>query len=75
MDKRSLHKHSKLSKTLGIQAFESLGAFKMYYSIGASVSSLHRESTDSLISSGNIHNLRKYYIAGKICIQKKETTK
>ena len=29
--------------------FESLEAFKMYYVIGASVSSLHRESTDSMI--------------------------
>ena len=32
-----------------VQAFESLGSFKMYYAIGAPVSSLHRESTDSLI--------------------------
>ena len=37
-------------KGLRVQAFESLEAFKMYYAIGASVSSLHRESTDSLIS-------------------------
>ena len=37
-------------KGLRIQAFESLEAFKMYYAIGASVSYLHRESTDSLIS-------------------------
>ena len=44
MDKRSLQKHSKLSK-----AFERLEGFRMYYAIGASVSSLHRESTDSLI--------------------------
>ena len=29
--------------------FESLDGFKMYYTIGMSVSSLHRESTDSLI--------------------------
>ena len=36
-------------KSLRIQAFESLEAFKMYYVIGASVSSLHRESTVSLI--------------------------
>ena len=38
------------SKGLRIQAFESLEAFRMYYAIGASVSSLHRESTDSPIS-------------------------
>ena len=31
-------------KGLRIQAFESLEALKMYYAIGASVSSLHRES-------------------------------
>ena len=31
--------------------FESLEAFKKYYAIGASVSYLHRESTDSLIVS------------------------
>ena len=37
------------SKGLRIQAFESLEAFRMYYAIGASVSSLHRESTDSPI--------------------------
>ena len=30
-----------------IQAFDGLEAFKMYYMIGASVSSLHRESTNS----------------------------
>ena len=33
--------------SLRIQAFDSLDALKMYYTIGASVSSLHRESTDS----------------------------
>ena len=49
MDKRPLQKHSKLSKSLRIQAFENeFGGFKMYDTIGASVSSLHRESTDSL---------------------------
>ena len=36
-------------KSLRIQAFESLEAFRMYYAIGVSVSSLHRESTDSYI--------------------------
>ena len=46
MDKRPLQKHS---ESLRIQAFESLEGFKMYYAIGTSVSSLHRESTDSLI--------------------------
>ena len=49
MDKRPLQKHSKRSKSLKIQAFERLEAFKMYYAIGASESSQHRESTDSLI--------------------------
>ena len=35
--------------SLRIQAFESLEAFKTYYAIGASIYSLHRESTDFLI--------------------------
>ena len=45
------HSRSTVSypKSLRIQVFESLEAFKMYYAIGVSVSSLHRESTDSLI--------------------------
>ena len=38
-------------KGLRILALESLEALKMYYMIGASVPSLHRESTDSLIHS------------------------
>ena len=48
--KCSSRKQSKLSKSLRIQAFESWKVFKMYmhYAIGASISSLHRESTDSL---------------------------
>ena len=41
MDKRPLQKHSKLPKSPRIQVFESLEAFKMYYAIGTSVSSLH----------------------------------
>ena len=49
MDKKTTPEHSKLSKSLRIQAFESLDGFKMYYAIGTSVSSLHRESTDSPI--------------------------
>ena len=53
MDERPLQKHSKPSKTFIMQALESLGAFKMYYRIGASVPSLHRESTNSLIASLN----------------------
>ena len=36
------------SRSLSIQVFESVEAFKMYYAIGASMSSLHRESTDSV---------------------------
>ena len=50
MDKKN-HSGNAVSypKILRIQAFESLDAFKMYYAIGASVSSLHRVSTDSLI--------------------------
>ena len=36
-------------KSLRIQAFESLDAFKMYYAIGASVSYIRRESTYSLM--------------------------
>ena len=36
-------------KSLRILALESLEAIKMYYMIGTSVPSLHRESTDSLI--------------------------
>ena len=42
MDKRPVQKHSR------IQAFERLEAFKVYYAISVSMSSLHRESTDSL---------------------------
>ena len=50
IDKRPLQKHSKLSKSLRVQAFESLEDLKMYYVIGMYVSSLYIESTDSLIS-------------------------
>ena len=49
----SIKDHSRNSvsypKSLRIQAFKTLESFKMYYAIGASISSLHRESTDSLI--------------------------
>ena len=48
MDKRPLQ-NTVSSKSLRIQAFEGLDAFKIYYAIGAAVSSLHRESTDSVI--------------------------
>ena len=43
------HSRNTVSYQLKIQAFESLEGFKMYYVIGASVSSLHSGSTDSLI--------------------------
>ena len=48
MDKKN-HSRNTVScpKSLRIQAFESLEAFKMYYAIGASVLSLHGESSDS----------------------------
>ena len=51
MDKRPLQKHSKLPKSPRIQVFESLEAFKMYYAIGTSVSSLHihRELSDTKV--------------------------
>ena len=45
-------------KSLRIQAFESLDGYKMYYATGASVSSLHRASTDSLILLQGINNHR-----------------
>ena len=41
-------------KSLRIQAFESLEAFKMYYAIGTSVSSLHRESIIICCKEGHI---------------------
>ena len=43
-------------KSLRIKVFESLEGFKMYYVIGASVSFLHRESTDSLVHSTHAHS-------------------
>ena len=46
---RPLQKHSKLSKSLGVNNL------KMYCAIGASLSSLHTESIDSLIK----HNYDK----------------
>ena len=66
MDKRPLQKHSKLSKTLWNPSVvgsiynvlrESLEASRMYYAIGVSVSSLHRESTDSLVIPLMYHTL------------------
>ena len=58
MDKRPLQKHSKLSKkpwspsVVGSIICESLeDVYSIYYAIGASMSSLHRESTDFLIIS------------------------
>ena len=71
MDKRPLQKHSKLSKKPRIQAFESLEAFKMYYAIGASVSSLHRESTDSLINMND--TAKQLAIALSYCILQEHT--
>ena len=53
LDSFQVEDHSRNSvsylKSLRILALESLEAFKMYYAIGASVSALHRESTDSPI--------------------------
>ena len=37
-------------KSLRLQAFDGLEAFKMYYVIGMYVSSLHRESTNPLVT-------------------------
>ena len=52
MDEDHSRNTVRYQKSLRIQAFESLDGFKMYYMIlmiGTSVSSLHRESSDSLI--------------------------
>ena len=38
----------------------------MYYAIGVSVPSLHRESTDSLISSLSIDRVRLLLLANKV---------
>ena len=52
MDKKDHSRNTaSSSRSLSIQVFESLETLKMYYAIGVSMSSLHRESTDSLIIS------------------------
>ena len=41
--------HAKIVETSSLSNTESLEVFEMYYAIGVSAPSLHRESTDSLI--------------------------
>ena len=49
LGREALEDHSQLLKRLTNAALGRLQAFRMYGGIGMSASSLHRESTDSLI--------------------------
>ena len=49
LGREALEEHSQLLKRLTNTALARLQAFRMYGGIGMSASSLHRESTDSLI--------------------------